>query len=38
MVRNGKMTEATKDSLREQPIKLNFSPEGHNDGMGDLFP
>ncbi|MBF4985478.1 transglycosylase domain-containing protein [Nonlabens mediterrranea] len=37
MVRNGKMTEATKDSLREQPIKLNFTPEGHNDGMGTYF-
>ncbi|MGJ8683169.1 MAG: transglycosylase domain-containing protein [Nonlabens sp.] len=37
MVRNGKMTEAMKDSLREQPIKLNFSPEGHNDGMGTYF-
>lgn len=37
MVRNEKMTEALKDSLREQPIKLNFSPEGHNDGMGTYF-
>lgn len=37
MVRNEKMTEAMKDSLREQPIKLNFSPEGHNDGMGTYF-
>lgn len=37
MVRNGKMTEAVKDSLREQPIKLDFSPEGHNDGMATYF-
>lgn len=37
MVRNEKMTVAMKDSLREQPIKLNFSPEGHNDGMGTYF-
>lgn len=27
MVRNGKMLESVKDSLRQQPIKLNFSPE-----------
>ncbi len=37
MVRNNKMTEAAKDSLTAQPIKLNFSPEGHNDGMGTYF-
>ncbi|KQC32513.1 penicillin-binding protein [Nonlabens sp. YIK11] len=37
MVRNGKMTEAMKDSLREQPIELNFSPETHNDGMATYF-
>lgn len=37
MVRNGKMTEAMKDSLREQPIQLDFSPEGHNDGMATYF-
>ncbi|GAK88395.1 monofunctional biosynthetic peptidoglycan transglycosylase [Nonlabens ulvanivorans] len=37
MVRNGKMLESVKDSLRQQPIKLNFSPEGHNDGMGTYF-
>ncbi|SCY36917.1 penicillin-binding protein 1A [Nonlabens sp. Hel1_33_55] len=37
MVRNDKMTEAMKDSLREQPIELNFSPETHNDGMATYF-
>ena len=37
MVRNGKMTEAMKDSLRDQPIQLDFNPESHNDGMGTYF-
>ncbi len=37
MVRNDKMTEAMKDSLREQPIQLDYSPEGHNDGMATYF-
>ncbi len=37
MVRNGKMTEATKDSLKQLPIKLDFTPQGHNDGMGTYF-
>ncbi|WP_124979268.1 transglycosylase domain-containing protein [Nonlabens xiamenensis] len=37
MVRNGKMKESVKDSLREQPIVLDWNPEGHNDGMGTYF-
>ena len=37
MVRNGKLTEQEKDSLRDLPIKLDFSPEGHNHGMGTYF-
>ncbi|MGB3590586.1 MAG: transglycosylase domain-containing protein [Nonlabens sp.] len=37
MVRNNKMAESTKDSLRDRPIKLDFSPESHNHGMGTYF-
>ncbi|WP_194851423.1 penicillin-binding protein 1A [Nonlabens antarcticus] len=37
MVRNDKMTETTKDSLSAQPIKLDYNPEGHNDGMATYF-
>ncbi|PQJ20587.1 transglycosylase domain-containing protein [Nonlabens tegetincola] len=37
MVRNDKMTEELKDSLREQPIVLDFKPEGHDDGLATYF-
>ncbi|BAO55019.1 penicillin-binding protein 1A [Nonlabens marinus] len=37
MVRNDKMTETVKDSLRAQPIELDYNPEGHNDGMATYF-
>lgn len=37
MVKNEKLAVAVKDSLREQPIQLNFNPESHNDGMGTYF-
>jgi penicillin-binding protein 1A len=37
MVRNDKMSVAMKDSLREQPIELDYNPEGHNDGMATYF-
>jgi len=37
MVRNDKMSEAVKDSLREQPIVLDYNPESHNDGMATYF-
>ncbi|MFT6798431.1 MAG: penicillin-binding protein 1A [Nonlabens sp.] len=37
MVRNNKMTEAVKDSLREIPIKLNYNSASHNEGMGTYF-
>lgn len=37
MVRNDKMTEAVKDSLKVMPIELDFNPEGHNDGMATYF-
>ncbi|AZQ42972.1 penicillin-binding protein 1A [Nonlabens ponticola] len=37
MVRNDKMSEAMKDSLKQQPIKLDYNPEGHNDGMATYF-
>lgn len=37
MVRNGKMTEEVKDSLKQIPIKLNYQSAGHNEGMGTYF-
>lgn len=37
MVRNGKMTEETKDSLKVIPIKLDYHSADHNEGMGTYF-
>lgn len=37
MVRNGKLTEAQKDSLKQLPIVLDYSPESHTDGMATYF-
>lgn len=37
MVRNKMITEAEKDSLKELPIILNYSPESHTDGMATYF-
>lgn len=37
MVKYGKLPESVYDSLIQQPIKLDFSPEGHNDGIATYF-
>ncbi|OUS19223.1 penicillin-binding protein [Nonlabens dokdonensis] len=37
MVRNNKMTEATKDSLKQIPVKINYNSADHNEGMGTYF-
>lgn len=37
MVRNNKMTEAVKDSLKQIPIKLDYNSAGHSEGMGTYF-
>lgn len=37
MVRNNMLTEAQKDSLKQLPITLNYSPESHTDGMATYF-
>jgi len=37
MARNMFVTEAFKDSLQQLPIRLNFSPEGHNDGTATYY-
>jgi penicillin-binding protein 1A len=37
MVRNGKMTEAVKDSLTAIPIKIDYTSADHNEGMGTYF-
>jgi len=33
----GYITTATKDSLQKLPLKINFSPEGHADGIATYF-
>lgn len=37
MVRNDKMTESMKDSLKVIPIKLNYHSADHNSGMATYF-
>ncbi len=37
LAKSGKISEQTKDSLQALPITLDFSPEGHNDGMATYF-
>ena len=31
------MTEATKDSLKQIPVKINYNSADHNEGMGTYF-
>ncbi len=33
----GKITEKQRDSLTALPLKVNFSPEGHSDGIATYF-
>lgn len=37
MHRNGLITEPQKDSLQKLPLKINFTPEGHNAGSATYF-
>jgi penicillin-binding protein 1A len=37
MVKNDKLTEAEKAKLEKQPIKLNYSPESHKEGIATYF-
>ena len=37
MLKNNFITEELKDSLEQQPIVLDFSPEGHSVGMATYF-
>lgn len=37
MQKNGYITEREKDSLQQLPLKLDFSPEGHDEGMATYF-
>jgi penicillin-binding protein 1A len=37
MEKYGYITEQQKDSLQKLPLKLDFSPEGHNDGTATYF-
>ena len=37
MAKNGFITEAEKDSLQKLPLKINYTPESHNDGLATYF-
>ena len=37
MAKNGFLTEKEKDSLQKLPLKINFTPESHNDGLATYF-
>ena len=37
MAETDKITEQEKDSLSAMPLKINFSPEGHADGIATYF-
>ncbi|MFD2566689.1 penicillin-binding protein 1A [Pseudotenacibaculum haliotis] len=37
MAKNGFITEQEKDSLQKLPLKINFTPESHNDGYATYF-
>lgn len=37
MVRNGMITEAEKDSLKQIPLELHFRPQSHNSGLAPYF-
>tara|TARA_B100002049_G_scaffold236506_1_gene223457 strand:- start:1040 stop:2635 length:1596 start_codon:yes stop_codon:yes gene_type:complete len=37
MAETGRITETEKDSLIAMPMKINFSPEGHADGIATYF-
>ncbi|WP_428741638.1 penicillin-binding protein 1A [Tenacibaculum sp.] len=37
MEKNGFITEKEKDSLQKLPLKINFTPESHSDGLATYF-
>ncbi|MCF2876102.1 MULTISPECIES: transglycosylase domain-containing protein [unclassified Tenacibaculum] len=37
MAKNGILTEKEKDSLQKLPLKINFTPESHSDGLATYF-
>ncbi|MEQ6125049.1 transglycosylase domain-containing protein [Pseudotenacibaculum sp. MALMAid0570] len=37
MAKNGFISEQEKDSLQKLPLKINFTPESHNDGYATYF-
>lgn len=37
MAKNGFITQKEKDSLQKLPLKINFTPESHNDGLATYF-
>ncbi|CAL2091752.1 Penicillin-binding protein 1A, family GT51 [Tenacibaculum sp. 190524A02b] len=37
MVKNNFLTEKEKDSLQKLPLKINFTPESHSDGLATYF-
>lgn len=37
MKKNGFITEREKDSLQKLPLKINFTPESHSDGLATYF-
>ncbi|CAM1361861.1 penicillin-binding protein 1A [Tenacibaculum xiamenense] len=37
MKKNGFLTEQERDSLQSLPLKINFTPESHSDGLATYF-
>ncbi|OYQ43754.1 penicillin-binding protein [Flavobacterium cyanobacteriorum] len=37
MVKNGKLDEAEKERLVKEPVRINFSPESHKEGIATYF-
>ncbi|MDG2275571.1 MAG: transglycosylase domain-containing protein [Flavobacteriaceae bacterium] len=37
MAKNEFITQQVKDSLQKLPLKINFTPESHNDGLATYF-
>ena len=37
MARNGYISETEMDSLKQLPMKIEFTPEGHDEGMATYF-
>ncbi len=37
MVKNGKLEEAEKERLAKEPVRINFSPESHKEGIATYF-